>query len=597
MVGKWRVLGLAGVVLAAAMGCGKKAPSDAGTAVVAKVGDRTITKAHFENRLLVASRDLVPDTLDLAGKRRFLQTLIDEAVMGRKARELQYGSDPATQALLKQVQDEAMLRADIEEASKGKTEVTPAEVDEFARRQTQSALVKHLFVKTRREAEELRRQILAGTPFDTVAARHTLVPRLDRNGEVLPHEQRVTFGIVAYGDANPSVEAAVFGTPVDQVSEPVQSGYGWHLFMPVRVTEAKFMPPDATKRANIETQLRGRKRRKAEQDYLEGLLQEHGFQLDEAALDVFYDKMPADVAPSRAPDSATELTPVVPLSQAERAMRAFDLDGKTYTLGDVSDLYDQVGFAGRPKQLNGTLGLRTWIRDAWLRDLRLERAHKQGIDKLPSVVEAVEQQRDAILAAQLRENLVSSQAPDPTPEQLREFFAKHTQDYGVPEQRRVALIVHPQEAVVRRAEADLEHDADFVDTAMAYRRVTNPDLVKTAYFTARDPIFAELAVRAFALGPGQRTDPFHTSQGWVIMKLEDVMKAQEAEFDAVRDRVEEAFRADWSDRKLKELLQQWKQDLDIEVHEDVLARTEVRRMDVIVPGATTAAAAKPGSAS
>jgi parvulin-like peptidyl-prolyl isomerase len=585
------------VVLVAALGCGKKAPGDAGTAVVAKIGDRIITKAHFENRLLVASRDLVPDTLDLAGKRRFLQTMIDEAVMGSKARELQYGSEPATQAFLEQVRDEAMLQAALEEASKGKTEVTPAEVDEFARRQTQSALVKHLIVKTRRHAEELRQQILAGAPFDTVAARHTLVPRLDRNGEVLPHEQRVTFGIVAYGDANPSVEAAVFGTPVNQVSEPVQSGYGWHLFMPVNVTEAKFVAPDAAKRANIETQLRGRKRRKAEEDYLEGILQQHGFQLDEAALEIFYDKMAPDVPPEYAPDPQNEVTPVVPLSQAERARRLFDLDGKSYTLGDLSDQYDQVGFAGRPKRLNGMLGLRTWIRDAWLRDLRLERARKDGIDKLPSVVEAVGQQRDATLAAQLRENLVSSQAPDPTPAQLHEFFEAHKKDYGTPEQRRVALIVHPQEAVVRRAEADLEHDADFVKTAMAYRGVTNPDLVKTEYFAARDPYFAELAVRAFALGPGQRTDPFHTSQGWVIMKVDGVIRAQDANFDEVRDRVEEAFRADWSDRKLQELLAQWKRDIDIEVHDDVLERTEVRRRDVIVPGATTAAAAKPGSAS
>src|SRR5262245_36151179 len=67
-------------------------------AVVAKVGSHQVTKAYFEDRLEKMDRSLLPDTLDLAGKRKFLEFIINKEVLALKAEELGYAEDPEVKA-------------------------------------------------------------------------------------------------------------------------------------------------------------------------------------------------------------------------------------------------------------------------------------------------------------------------------------------------------------------------------------------------------------------------------------------------------------------------------------------------------------------
>ncbi|HEX8691891.1 MAG TPA: peptidylprolyl isomerase [Longimicrobium sp.] len=76
------------------------------------------------------------------------------------------------------------------------------------------------------KARQLRQQILAGADFAEVARRESRDPQSAPQGGDL--------GTVTRGQMVAAFDSAVWATPAGQVSEPVQTQYGWHL---LQVTE------------------------------------------------------------------------------------------------------------------------------------------------------------------------------------------------------------------------------------------------------------------------------------------------------------------------------------------------------------------------
>jgi hypothetical protein len=359
---KWRALVLAACAVPFFGACNKGKGPSAGSSdkseVVARVGGNPITRSYYEQRLEKMDRRFLPDTLDLAGKRKFLDFIINKEVMALKAEELQYGKDPRIVNNINMYQDNLAERAAIDELIKDKLDVTEAEVDEFQTKKSNKVLTKHVVVKTRAEAEDLRKKFLAGTDFDSLVARYSIVPRNDANtGEELPLVQRATFGEVQYGEAMLPVEDAVFATKIGEVSQPIETGYGWHLFLPVSEKQVALPPPDADGRNRIKTQIQMRRKRVITEDYYEKIGKEHGYKLDDGAVTLIYDKMPPDVDPEHRPDPKTEVKPVLPFSNEERAMKLLELDGKTITIGDYSDKVDATSWFERPRRITGVLGV------------------------------------------------------------------------------------------------------------------------------------------------------------------------------------------------------------------------------------------------
>lgn len=80
----------------------------------------------------------------------------------------------------------------------------------------------HLLVKTREEAEKLREEILAGKSFAEAAKEVSLCPSGKQGGDL---------GFFGKGQMVPEFEKAAFSLPVGEVSEPIQTQFGWHLLV------------------------------------------------------------------------------------------------------------------------------------------------------------------------------------------------------------------------------------------------------------------------------------------------------------------------------------------------------------------------------
>lgn len=78
----------------------------------------------------------------------------------------------------------------------------------------------HLLVATKEEAENIKKQIDEGTDFADLATKHSKCPSGQNGGDL---------GFFGKGQMVPEFEEAAFSLPIGEVSEPIQTQFGWHL--------------------------------------------------------------------------------------------------------------------------------------------------------------------------------------------------------------------------------------------------------------------------------------------------------------------------------------------------------------------------------
>lgn len=82
------------------------------------------------------------------------------------------------------------------------------------------ACARHILVKTREQAEKLKKQIKFGTDFGKLARKHSLCPSGKRFGDL---------GEFRRGEMLKAFDEVVFKKPLHVVHGPVKTKFGWHL--------------------------------------------------------------------------------------------------------------------------------------------------------------------------------------------------------------------------------------------------------------------------------------------------------------------------------------------------------------------------------
>jgi peptidyl-prolyl cis-trans isomerase C len=192
--------------------------------VVATVGEDSITEAD----LSFAAEDLAQELANIpeADRKAFLVTvLIDMKVMAQAARKEQMDQTDVFKRRLQYLEERALRRAYF--AEKISTSVTPeavqaaydAYVSTFVA--TEEVHAAHILVSTEEDAKAIKAEIDAGADFATLASTKSIDPSAAQNGGDL--------GFFSKGMMVKPFEDAAFALTDGQVSEPVQSDFGWHV--------------------------------------------------------------------------------------------------------------------------------------------------------------------------------------------------------------------------------------------------------------------------------------------------------------------------------------------------------------------------------
>jgi parvulin-like peptidyl-prolyl isomerase len=83
-----------------------------------------------------------------------------------------------------------------------------------------SVKASHILVETNEEARRLQAQIAEGTDFGALAMTHSKCPSGANGGDL---------GIFGRGQMVKPFEDATYALEVSQVSQPIETQFGWHL--------------------------------------------------------------------------------------------------------------------------------------------------------------------------------------------------------------------------------------------------------------------------------------------------------------------------------------------------------------------------------
>lgn len=86
--------------------------------------------------------------------------------------------------------------------------------------------VLHILVKTFEQAQQIRGRVLSGEDFAALAKEFSFCPSAQRGGDL---------GYFARGRMAPEFERSAFDLKEGEVSEPVETDFGWHLIKVVDV--------------------------------------------------------------------------------------------------------------------------------------------------------------------------------------------------------------------------------------------------------------------------------------------------------------------------------------------------------------------------
>lgn len=192
--------------------------------VVATVAGEEITEAD----LAFAAEDLQQELAQMppADRKAFLITvLIDMKVMAKAARDAQMDQSDIFKRRLAYLEERALRRAFFAEkiASEVTDEaITAAYEDMISGFEPQEELnAKHILVATKEDADAVKAEIESGKPFEVLAMEKSTDPSAAQNGGDLGFFQR--------GQMVKPFEDAAFALEPGEVSDPVESQFGWHV--------------------------------------------------------------------------------------------------------------------------------------------------------------------------------------------------------------------------------------------------------------------------------------------------------------------------------------------------------------------------------
>jgi parvulin-like peptidyl-prolyl isomerase len=153
---------------------------------------------------------------------------------------------------------------------KSKVMVSDEEIGEYYTEGKEAVRLKQIFLaipakadkktkaKIKEEAEQLRKRVLAGEPFELLAVKYSQGPGAAQGGDI---------GFIEKGTIIVAVDSVAFNLPMEQVSEVIESSIGFHI---IKVVDKKGagLKPIATVREEIKTKIEDEKLEKKYEEWI-----------------------------------------------------------------------------------------------------------------------------------------------------------------------------------------------------------------------------------------------------------------------------------------------------------------------------------------
>ena len=356
-----------------------------------------------------------------------LGLLIEKKLFAQEAKRQGFEQDPLVRQVTEWAERDQMIKALYRDEVRNKVQPTEVEIRAAFMRGREQVRLRHLFAPSEVDALLLKEELDQGTSFEELAARTFRDSTLARNGGDL--------GFVGYEDIDEKLAEVAFSLPFGQISPPVKSRYGWHILRveskrrQIFNTEAEYHQ----QRDAIAKDLSRKMEKKAAGAYVDRMMSA----LDVKLINKSFNILASDV--KKIVLGAERMVPnYQPMLGGNEMLLMNDgvggrqkevlvvWKGGQWTLADFLRRVESLPVSERPR-IDTPGHLRFDIGKMVMRELLVQEAREQHLDKDPLVQEGVRKWREEYLFGALWQRVRDSIRVSAEEEQA--FFTAHQGRY------------------------------------------------------------------------------------------------------------------------------------------------------------------------
>lgn len=210
------------------------ATADSSSEVLAVVNGNALTKMHYDQMLQLFS----PQARAMAAqnKGRVMRELVLQELLAQEGRRIKLDQAPEMQARIKVQTNSTIARSVIQKYVAEKSGIDEAkarshyEAHKGDYMEAEKVTASHILVKTESEAKEVWTELKQGKDFAELAKEKSVGPSGPEGGALGSFER---------GRMVPAFDKVAFALQTGEISEPVQTRFGWHVILVTEHTQGK----------------------------------------------------------------------------------------------------------------------------------------------------------------------------------------------------------------------------------------------------------------------------------------------------------------------------------------------------------------------
>ncbi len=528
---------------------------------VAEIEDRVITLEYFEHKMNNMDPQFLPANINTRdGRLDLLEIMINKEVMAIKAEELGFAEDGSADQQAKAVADFAAV-ADMRRAVRGEAiEVSEEEIIDYYDNFARALKISYMLFDWESDAVEARRLVDGGEDWRAVGDRLSLG---SQDGQYT--------NTLRYGTVVDDFELVVFDLAVGEVSQPIETSYGYFV---VRVDgqEMERVRPLDEMREEVMASIRKRKDALLTKQFILGMFEDYNFELDLDAMRVVWEALPPD-APLDPPTPREELLPLN-LAPANMDMELMRYHDQAWTLRRYFDYYNELSVFGRPRQDRRVAGLRRHLQEIAIREMLPVAAKDRGFMDSVAYLDQFKNRREESLVTRLHEEMVRDQIRI-SPEELKAYWEEIKDEFFVHEHRRAeALIASTEQEALAAREKALNGEAwgDLLAMYGTPGEVLQKKGDMGTFSAETEHTHSVYHEMVFSLeNEGEITFPREVQPGqWLIVRCAELNEGRQPSYEQVQLPVGNRLKGEREEALFKQRVEEWKSGMFIRRYPDAL---------------------------
>jgi parvulin-like peptidyl-prolyl isomerase len=535
--------------------------------ILAEFKDRKITLAQFEDVYANVSVEYLPDKEGVEGYLELLTTMLNKEVMAYMADLQGYDKDQTVVQGMEAFEKMGLQAGYLKVMVADKVEVTEEQVQDHYNNKGVTLSVKVILCDTPTDADQVYALLEDGADFESVAKEHSKSPDAAEGGRIVTAH---------YGGYTPDVQRSLFNLPIGGYTKPIETPSGFHIMKVLRRAEASLKDPFEEIEETIREEVRGHNELLLANDVTNGIRERAGVEWYWDNFYIAFSSLPEDRSLTNPPSRRDEVYPILYFDAPDMDKPLASYNDVTITVKDFSDYYDRASFFARPRREYRFGGIKSFLMERIMTVLVPEEMERSNIKEHPEIKAVMDAKREEFMVNRFYEDNIN-QATVVTADQVRNFYNDNKDKFKLAEKRRFGVILTGDLQSAQQALDEINNGARFRNVAREYSldEPSRETLGETKLlFEGEQP---EMDKVGFAIkNVGDISVPFETSRGWMILKLTEKTEARMFSLDEARDQINRILKQELNETRLNAELAKWKEELDVVVHEENLAKAEIK---------------------